>query len=177
MPDLKTALQSALNEWNQPEQTPMQQHAQTQRPEGTRFFTRTSDTSRVTFEYVRDYPYSTTRQICDALAAQGHKRGSVSSLLSQMARAGNITRDHNGTYVTKAKEYAPVKLSALRKVRNTPTRTGRNPKAEDKPKIVITRKEAVVAPAPNAYDVDALISTLTIAQARDLFAALKRMFA
>jgi hypothetical protein len=28
-----------------------------------------------------------------------------------------------------------------------------------------------------AYDVDALISTLTIAQARDLFAALKRMFA
>jgi hypothetical protein len=95
-----------------------------------------------------------------------------------MSRTGIITRAPNGTYFTNLQEYSPVKLSKLRKARNTPTPTGRNPKA-DKPKVVLTRKEVPAAPAPvtPAYDVDALISTLTIAQARDLFAALKRMFA
>lgn len=182
MPDLKSALQSALNEWNQPEPTPMQQaqtQAQAQRPEGTRFFTRTTDTSRATFEHVRDNPHCNTRQVVDALTVHGHKRTSVSSILSQMARTGLITREPNGTYFTSRKEYSPVKLSQLRKARNTPTRTGRNPKAEEKPKVVIPRKEVAPAPAPvaPAHDVDALIATLTIAQARDLFAALKRMFA
>lgn len=173
MPDLKSALQSVLNEWNQPEQT-----VQTQsQPNLPPFFKRTTDTSRNTFEYVRDNPHRTTKQIVDALTAQGHKKSSVTALLSQMARTGLITRAPNGTYFTTQAEYTPVKLSKLRQARNTPTRTGRNPKVVEKPKIVLTRKEVAPAPVAPAHDVDALISTLTIAQARDLFAALKRMFA
>ena len=177
MHDLKSALEAALNDWNQPEQTVQTQH----KPNLPPFFTRTTDVTRETFNYVRDNPHRTTRQIRDALVAKGHKDSSVSALLSQMSRTGIITRAPNGTYFTNLQEYSPVKLSKLRQARNTPTPTGRAPKVEaPKPKVVLTRKEvapAPVAPVTPAYDVDALISTLTIAQARDLFAALKRMFA
>lgn len=178
MPDMKSALAAALNEWNQPEQT-VQTQTQSQ-PNLPPFFTRTTDTSRNTFEHVRDNPHRTARQIADALTSQGHKKSSVTALLSQMARTGLITRQPDGTYFTSRNEYAPVKLSKLRKSRNASARAGRTTKAVEKPKIVLTRKEVApppAAPVTPAYDVDALISTLTIAQARDLFAALKRMFA
>ena len=194
MPDLKSALQSALNEWNQPETTTVQtttpsHHALAaveQRPEGTRYFSRTTDVSRSTFEYVRDNPHRVTREVVAALSAHGHNPSSVSSILSQMARTGLITRESDGTYWTHAREYTPVKLSALRRDRKPTKPKAAKPKAAKpkveapkaeapKPTVVLTRKEA--APAPAAYDVDALIATLTIAQARDLFAALKRMFA
>lgn len=177
MPDLKTALQSALNEWNQPEQTPMQQPAQ------PRFFTRTTDVTRATFNYVRDNPHANARTIRDALGAQGHKEGSVSSILSQMSRTGIITREEGGTYWTNAREYTPVKLSKLRQARNTPTPTGRNPKAA-KPKVVLTRKEVTMTPPPapvvpvaNFNSVEELIDQLTVRQAIELFNKLKGMLA
>jgi hypothetical protein len=196
MPDLKTALQSALNEWNQPETTPVQTNtAPTPTPASNstytptkdgRYFSRTTDVTRATFEYVRDNPHRVTREVVQVLGAQGHNPSSVSSILSQMARTGLITRESDGTYWTHAREYTPVKLSALRRDRKPTKPKAAKPKAAKpkveapkaeapKPTVVLTRKEA--APAPAAYDVDALIATLTIAQARDLFAALKRMFA
>ena len=196
MPDLKTALQSALNEWNQPETTPVQTNtAPTPTPASNstytptkdgRYFSRTTDVTRATFEYVRDNPHRVTREVVQVLGAQGHNPSSVSSILSQMARTGLITRESDGTYWTHAREYTPVKLSALRRDRKPTKPKAAKPKAVQpkaeapkaeapKPTVVLTRKEA--APAPAAYDVDALIATLTIAQARDLFAALKRMFA
>ena len=179
MPDLKSALQSALNEWNQPETDTVQAQPKPNLPP---FFTRTTDVTRETFNYVRDNPHRTTREIRDALVVQGHKESSVSALLSQMSRTGIITREKDGTYWTSAREYSPVKLSKLRKARTTST--GRNPKA-DKPKVVLTRKEATitpslapVAPAPRVVNsIDELISTLTIAQAKELFDKLRKMFA
>ncbi len=164
------------------------QQTHDQRPPGTQFFTRTTDVTRATFTYVRDNPRRKNREIRDALGAQGHKGSSVSSILSQMSRTGIINRDKDGTYWTNAREYSPVKLSKLRQARNTPTPTGRAPKAEapkPKPKIVLTRKEATitpspapVAPAPRVVNsIDELIATLTIAQAKELFDKLRKMFA
>lgn len=199
MPDLKTALQSALNEWNQPETTTVQtttpsHHALAaveQRPEGTRYFSRTTDVTRATFEYVRDNPHRVTREVVQVLGAQGHNPSSVSSILSQMARTGLITRESDGTYWTHAREYTPVKLSALRRDRK-PTKPkaakpkAAKPKAEapkaeaPKPTVVLTRKEAAPAPAPDlrvVNSIDELISTLTIAQAKELFDKLRKMFA
>jgi len=82
MPDLKSALQSALNEWNQPETATVQAQPKPNLPP---FFTRTTDVTRETFNYVRDNPHRTTREIRDALVVQGHKESSVSALLSQMS--------------------------------------------------------------------------------------------
>jgi len=199
MPDLKTALQSALNEWNQPETTTVQtatpsHHALAaveQRPEGTRYFSRTTDVSRSTFEYVRDNPHRVTREVVAALSAHGHNPSSVSSILSQMARTGLITRESDGTYWTHAREYTPVKLSALRRDRKPTKPKAAKPKAAKpkveapkaeapKPTVVLTRKEAAPAPAPDlrvVNSIDELISTLTIAQAKELFDKLRKMFA
>ena len=201
MPDLKTALQSALNEWNQPETTPVQTNtAPTPTPASNstytptkdgRYFSRTTDVTRATFEYVRDNPHRVTREVVQVLGAQGHNPSSVSSILSQMARTGLITRESDGTYWTHAREYTPVKLSALRRDRK-PTKPKAakpkpvQPKAEapkveaPKPTVVLTRKEAAPAPAPDlrvVNSIDELISTLTIAQAKELFDKLRKMFA
>jgi len=196
MPDLKTALQSALNEWNQPETTPVQTNtAPTPTPASNstytptkdgRYFSRTTDVTRATFEYVRDNPHRVTREVVQVLGAQGHNPSSVSSILSQMARTGLITRESDGTYWTHAREYTPVKLSALRRDRK-PTKPKAakpkpvQPKAEaPKATVVLTRKEAAPAPAPDlrvVNSIDELISTLTIAQAKELFDKLRKMFA
>jgi hypothetical protein len=194
MPDLKSALQSALNEWNQPETTTVQtttpsHHALAaaeQRPEGTRYFSRTTDVTRATFEYVRDNPHRVTREVVQVLGAQGHNPSSVSSILSQMARTGLITRESDGTYWTHAREYTPVKLSALRRDRK-PTKPKAakpkpvQPKAEaPKATVVLTRKEAAPAPAPDlrvVNSIDELIDQLTVRQAIDLFNKLKGMLA
>ncbi len=168
-----------------PTPTPASNSTYTPTKDG-RYFSRTTDVTRATFEYVRDNPHRVTREVVQVLGAQGHNPSSVSSILSQMARTGLITRESDGTYWTHAREYTPVKLSALRRDRKPTKPKAAKPKAAKpkveapkaeapKPTVVLTRKEA--APAPAAYDVDALIATLTIAQARDLFAALKRMFA
>lgn len=199
MPDLKTALQSALNEWNQPETTTVQtttpsHHALAaveQRPEGTRYFSRTTDVTRATFEYVRDNPHRVTREVVQVLGAQGHNPSSVSSILSQMARTGLITRESDGTYWTHAREYTPVKLSALRKDRKLTKPKAAKPKAvppkaaqpkveAPKPTVVLTRKEAAPAPAPDlrvVNSIDELIDQLTVRQAIDLFNKLKGMLA
>ena len=199
MPDLKSALQSALNEWNQPETTTVQtttpsHHALAaaeQRPEGTRYFSRTTDVTRATFEYVRDNPHRVTREVVQVLGAQGHNPSSVSSILSQMARTGLITRESDGTYWTHAREYTPVKLSALRRDRKATKPKAAKPKAAKpkveapkvevpKPTVVLTRKEAAPAPAPDlrvVNSIDELIATLTIAQAKELFDKLRKMFA
>ena len=199
MPDLKSALQSALNEWNQPETTTVQtttpsHHALAaveQRPEGTRYFSRTTDVTRATFEYVRDNPHRVTREIVAALSAQGHNPSSVSSILSQMARTGLITRESDGTYWTHAREYTPVKLSALRRDRKPTKPKAAKPKAAKpkveapkveapKPTVVLTRKEAAPAPASDlrvVNSIDELIDQLTVRQAIDLFNKLKGMLA
>lgn len=199
MPDLKTALQSALNEWNEPESNMQTTNtASDQRPPGTRFFTRTTDVSRATFDYVKAHPNCYTRDVCNALQARGYKKTSVSSLLSQMSRTGMISRTSDGQYVAVYEEYAPVKLSLIRRSRNTPTATGRNPKpasaptaaAQAKPRIVLHRKEVTMtqppapissptAPKPVASfnSVDELIDQLTVRQAIELFNKLKGMLA
>jgi hypothetical protein len=202
MPDLKTALQSALNEWNQPETTTVQtttpsHHALAaveQRPEGTRYFSRTTDVSRSTFEYVRDNPHRVTREVVAALSAHGHNPSSVSSILSQMARTGLITRESDGTYWTHAREYTPVKLSALRRDRKATKPKAAKPKTVQpkveapkaeapkveapKPTVVLTRKEAAPAPALRVVNsIDELIDQLTVRQAIDLFNKLKGMLA
>ena len=199
MPDLKSALQSALNEWNQPETTTVQtttpsHHALAaveQRPEGTRYFSRTTDVSRSTFEYVRDNPHRVTREVVAALSAHGHNPSSVSSILSQMARTGLITRESDGTYWTHAREYTPVKLSALRRDRKPTKPKAAKPKAAKpkveapkveapKPTVVLTRKEAAPAPASDlrvVNSIDELIDQLTVRQAIDLFNKLKGMLA
>lgn len=181
MPDIQTALQSALKQWEEPKETTVQ--TQTAQPKP--YFTVTNNVSRVTFEHVRDNPGLRCGEICEALEAQGFKRASVSSLLGQMVIAGLMRRDGDRKYWATKPEYEPFSTYKLRKDRSkanprkllVQTRAMKNylPKKETP-----TAEPVQSAPQPEVKvvnSVEDLLNTLTVAQARELFDRLKKMFA
>lgn len=153
---------------------------QTQTIQDKPYFTVTNNVSRVTFEYVRDHEPKTNGEICEALEAQGFKRTSVSSLLSQMVVVGLLRRDENGRYWTRESEYRSFSINSYRKAREKAK--VRKPVAQTRAmKNYLPKKEAP-APAPQpevkvCNSVEDLLNTLTVAQARELFDRLKKMFA
>lgn len=156
---------------------------QTQAIQDKPYFTVTNNVSRVTFEYVRDNPGLRNGEICDALSARGYKRGSVSSLLGQMVLAGLLRRDTERKIWAVKAEYEPINLTSLLKRRKAnklrppvaQTRAMKNylPKQEAKEEPqVVTLQEVKIC-----NSVEELLNTLTVAQARELFDRLKKMFA
>lgn len=184
MPDIQTALQSALKQWEEPkEQTVRTQPTQTSEPKP--YFTVTNNVSRVTFDYVQTNPGLSNREICTALAAQGFKHTSVSSLLSQMVLAKLLKRDDFGRYLACVPEYKAFSTYTLRKAQSKtkPRNLLKKPVAQTRAmKNYLPKKEA---PAPVqaqpevkiCNSVDDLLNTLTVIQARELFDRLKKMFA
>lgn len=156
--------------------------AQPQTPDPKPYFTVTNNVSRVTFEFVRDNSPKTNMEICDALEAQGFKRTSVSSLLSQMVIVGLLKRDDLGKYWALESEYRAFSINSYRKARAAG-------KSSKKPKPVAQTRamknylpppKPTPAPPPEikvCNSVEDLLNTLTVAQARELFDRLKKMFA
>ena len=104
MPDIQTEMQKILQAWDTPETT-----QPTEQPKGTKLFTPTTNTSRTTFELVRDDPGLPKKEYVRKLEAMGHKSASTSSLLSQMIRQGQLWVGSDGALHPNAKEYAPLK--------------------------------------------------------------------
>jgi hypothetical protein len=164
MPDIKTALEKALNEW-EPEPTPAKP-----------YFTVTNNVTRVTFEYVRDNPGKTRTEVAKALEKQGFKPGSVSSLLGQMIKQGMMRENANLLYAT-TDEYAPLKGSKVLKG------LAAKPQAQQRKvvKLVNTRTGEVLNPTPApqinaAWDAETLLNNLSIKQARALYDELRKIF-
>jgi hypothetical protein len=168
MPDIKTALEKALNEW-EPEPTPA--------PAPTKpYFTVTNNVTRITFDYVRDNPGKTRKEVAVALEAQGFKPSSVTSLLGQMVKQGAMRESAHLLYVT-ASEYAPLKSS--KKVKELAAK----PQEQQRKvvKLVNTRTGEVLNPtsAPQinaAWDAETLLNNLSIKQARALYDELRNIF-
>ena len=79
-------------------------------------FNITNNISRVTFEYIKNNPGSTRKEIIEALEHQGFAGGSTSSLIAQMRR-NNMIHETNSAYYADIAEYRPIKsLKALRKM-------------------------------------------------------------
>jgi len=102
MPDIQTEMQKILQAWEQPEVTE-------QPPKDTAMFTPTTNTSRATFEMVRDNPGSTHTDYVRRLETLGHKRSSTASLLGQMVRQGHIWKGSDGGLFPNQAEYRPLK--------------------------------------------------------------------
>lgn len=177
MPDIQTALQSALKQWSEPEEQPVQTQPSPQAEQAKPYFTVTNNVSRVTFEYVRDNAPKTNGEICDALEKRGYKRTSVSSLLSQMVIVGLLKRDDFGRYLALEPEYRSFSVNTYRKQKTKP----RKPVAQTRAmKNYLPTPKPTPAPPPEikvCNSVEDLLNTLTVAQARELFDRLKRMFA
>jgi hypothetical protein len=171
MPDIKTALEKALNEWEpepMPETTPSKP-----------YFTVTNNVTRITFDYVRDNPGKTRKEVSVALEAQGYKTGSVTSLLGQMIKQG-VMRESAHLLYTTTNEYAPLKSS--KKLKAMQAKNQANP---ERKKVIIVRKRTgeIVGAAPKVEPTPAVkewspndvIDKLTVHQAIALFKALRNI--
>lgn len=160
----------------------------------------TTNTSRAVFEQVKSTPYKPRKDIVDALLAKGYKNSSVQSLLTQMTVCGILARDTHRRYYCVRAEYAPVKLSELRKARNRSSKEKAKLMAEAK--AIVKAKQGLAAlqaeatsavpvfvpPASavrpalateqftiNNFDADRLLSTLSFNQTIELYKKLKTM--
>ena len=165
MPDIKTALSTALTEWEQDD------NQQEQKMKHIPHFKVTNNVTRATFDYVKNNPRQSCKTICKALEKQGYKPSSIGSLLTQFVKNGLCVKDANGNYTTIANEYSPVKASKRLKT---------NQVIE---KAKTTRGQGIAAlsaqPTPKAIpktDIQSILNGLSILQARALYDELKKIF-
>jgi len=140
MPDIQTEMQKILQAWEQPETI--------EETKETTMFKPTTNTSRATFEAVRDNRGCPPIEYVRILTAQGHKASSVSSLLGQMVRQGTVWKDSTGGLHPNHTEYTPLKTAK------------KFPKQPKKTKKVLTVKTSkpteVSAPATQSLGLAAL---------------------
>lgn len=174
MPDIKTALTTALSTWEQDDQR-IQQEKQVQK-QLPQLFKTTNNVSRETFNYVRDNPKANTRHVCEVLGKQGFNPNSVGSLLTQFVKQGQMARDHNNQYITLVPEYTPLK--STKKFRSEGKRVNKIVSIKSKPKsegIAALQVDTTPKVKPS-WDVDTVLDTMSIVQARTLYDALKKIF-
>ena len=184
MPDIQTALSRALTEWSKDEPDQQVQQPQEKAPMPKPHYAVTNNVTRATFDYVRDNPGSKYRDALTALTAQGYKESSITALFSQMRRAGLLVRDADDRYTAVGKEYVPMKASEKsnhKSVKHLSNKAPAKPKAWAPPALVpmppAPYEKPVAAPsAVTANDVDYLLNTLPIKQARELYDALHKIF-
>jgi hypothetical protein len=133
MPDIqtafKTALSKTLQQWDDDGEAPPLQPVSSSFPQPTnptqpttmkKTFNVTNNISRVTFDYIKNNPGSTRKEIIQALEHQGFAGGSTSSLIAQMRR-NNMIHEKDNFYYADIPEYRPIKsLKAMKKMEQVP---------------------------------------------------------
>ena len=209
MPDIqtafKTALSKTLQQWDDDGEAPPLQPVSscplpptnpTQTSTMKKTFNITNNISRVTFDYIKNNPGSTRKEIIQALEHQGFAGGSTSSLIAQMRR-NNMIHEKDSFYYADIPEYRPIKsLKAMKKMEQVPA----PPKRKYEKKAVtgigaLLREKLEAAPMLTAsepllhttqrrafvslvrtQDPDEIIKKLTVFQARELYDRLKQIF-
>ena len=209
MPDIqtafKTALSKTLQQWDDDGEAPPLQPVSscllpptnpTQGIPMKKTFGITNNISRVTFDYIKNNPGSTRKEIIQALEHQGFAGGSTSSLIAQMRR-NNMIHEKDSFYYADIPEYRPIKsLKAMKKMEQVPA----PPKRKYEKKAVtgigaLLREKLEAAPMLTAsepllhttqrrafvslvrtQDPDEIIKKLTVFQARELYDRLKQIF-
>lgn len=200
MPDMKTALHAVLNEWDKDEASlskPSQPQAEPAKQR--HYFQPTVGVSQISFNYVRDNPYTTAVQAVKALEQQGFKKSSLTSLYTQMVRQGHLSKDKDGKLTALIPEYQPLKATAtlrnlgvlMRKklTKNAPTKAAPPPLRPTKLNIDIraikqqnaARAGIATLTQPMTQQVQPLtakqvLETLSIKEAHMLYRELQTMF-
>lgn len=166
-------------------------------------FNVTNNISRVTFDYIKNNPGSTRKEIIEALEHQGFANGSTSSLVAQMRR-NQMIHETNNLYYADIPEYRPIKsLKALKKMdapiappkrkyeKRAVTGIGAllQAKLEAKPNEVALDASAAYAMGTARVDVNKrmislvrvktpedILKDMTVYQARELYVHLREMF-
>jgi len=177
MPDLQTALSKVLDEWAKDDQPAAQTQPQEKQTMTVQTFTGTNNVSRATFDFVRDNPGLHHNEVKHKLVGKGYKESSVTALISQLRRAGQIARLTDGTYHATAKEYEPIKQAYKKAVTKQPT--AKKPEAKSEGIAALQPVATPVTTAPPmviSNDVEYILSTLPIKQARSLYDELHKIF-
>jgi hypothetical protein len=176
MPDLQTELTKVFDEWSKDDKP--SPHPKEKATVTKKLFTITNNVTRDTFNYVRDNPGLRSYQIRDALAKAGHKEGSITSLVSQLRRSGQIERREDGTHHAKAQEYTPLHRSpAKHPVKYRRPYTQRKPSATAGIAALQPATTPAIPATPAApIVVEHLLNSLSIMQARALYDELKKVF-
>jgi len=209
MPDIQTAFKQALSrtlqQWDDEGEPPSVQPVSasfsqpikpTQEIPMKKMFGITNNISRVTFDYIKNNPGSTRKEIIEALEHQGFNSGSTSSLIAQLRRNGMI-HDKDSLYYADAAEYRPLKsLKALKKMEEaTPKRkyTKRDvtgigallkEKLENMPAVTASEPLLHTTPKQKGFlttlvrtkSPEDILKDMTVYQAHDLYRHLKEMF-
>lgn len=177
MPDIQTALKAALSTWEKDEQQTIKEKTMPRL-----LFIPTNNVSRDTFNYVFNNPNKTSAEICAALVAQGHKRASIHSLLTQMVRGGLIQRvDEKFTALTS--EYRPLKsYTQLKNAEKKANKALAKPaaKSQNKPKAkgitALVEPSASKAQVTTVWDAETVINNIGLKQAHALYKELSTYF-
>lgn len=177
MPDLQSELSKVINDWSESEvsTTPAALPQQ---------FKPTTNTSRTTFEFVRDNPGIRRSVAVSQLVALGHKKSSVSSLLVQFVQQGRIRQTGEALF-TLHSTYTPLKASsthkrtaklASKKADYAARMAKRRETLAKKRTVQEMKVEALKALPASTFDPAAYIDNLTLRQAKAVYDELKRIF-
>jgi hypothetical protein len=217
MADLATALQTALNKTKEKQMATThttedvkkiarEWDKDTQPTEPTKpyHFRVTNNVTRTTFDLIKASPGCMRADIVALATKQNYNPSSVSSLIAQLVRVGQVRREADGRLYVTQNEYTSIKHKDLRKAqeqilkeRRKRTRLAKQAlaeakkqvqeekkveqRAEAKPARIVEARPAPVAtptPAPaslSSFDADQLLSTLSFTQAITLYKKLKLM--
>jgi hypothetical protein len=184
MPDLQSALKNAIETW---EPTPTGQQLKEKIMAKTPFAIQ-NNVTRVTFDYIKLHPGTTSTAASRDLAKHGFKESSVTALMAQFVRSGLATRDNNHGYRVTVDEYTPMKASAKyakkvkapTKVKPATTNDHKRPLATAGDGIAALHPEATSKRVVNTIvfgkPPEEVIKHMNVIQARELYDYLKKMF-
>lgn len=160
MPDLKSELSKVITSWNDdmPKPTP----TLTTPTLGRRV---TANSTRITFNYVRDNPGVTRSEAIAGLERLGVGLSSSSSLIAVMVKRGNIRKADDGGLFAMQPEYAPM-----------PVLKPRVKKVKAAEPVVEAPKLIELSKLSMTWDAETLLNNLSIKQARMLYDELRMIF-
>ena len=172
MPDLKTALSTALSTWEQDDKQIQQERKVRTLPQQ---FVPTNNVTQETFNYVKNNPNKNSGEIRSVLVARGFNAGSIGSLLTQFTKQNQMVKDHNSRYSVCVPHYTPLKSTKQFKAAGK-----RINKIVSKPKAV-PKSVGIAALTPHGspttqWDADTIINNIGLKQARALYDELKKLF-
>lgn len=157
-------------------------------------FATSNNVMRATFNAVKNAPNMQQKEYVEMLALSGYKTNSVTAVLYQLMRAGQVARDIKGQLSVTCDDYTPIKAAAKKKPRVLVLDKAPEPKPRQ---IVIVKKpsdksQGIAALTPDtahqdareivtkmnakAFHPSAIVDGLTVLHARELYDYLKKIF-
>ena len=170
MPTIQEEMSKILNEWDKPEPQPTETNIMKPNLKNNTFGV-TNNVTRATFDYIKRNPGVTASQVAVALANQGYKPSSVTSIMAQMYRQ-NQMRKEGYKYFATVDEYVPLKGSYKAK------KLAERAKAKTQSGIATlpTPKPATIKPEPAKLTAKDVLDSLTVKEARELWLELSQYF-